>query len=88
MTATLTAEQRRALLANDERSPVPVLDEETGATYYLVRPEYMELVRQLFENSTFDVESAYPLMNEVAANEGWNDAEMDAYDQLDPRRLP
>ena len=30
----------------------------------------------------FDIAEAYPLMNEVAQTEGWDDPEMDLYDQL------
>jgi hypothetical protein len=31
------------------------------------------------------VDLLYPIMDEVARREGWDDLEMDAYDQLDPR---
>jgi hypothetical protein len=31
------------------------------------------------------IEAAYPLMDEVASREGWDDPEMDRYRQLDPR---
>jgi hypothetical protein len=42
----------------------------------------------LLPDEQFNLEEAYSLMDEVARREGWLDPEMDAYDQLDPRRTP
>ena len=37
-----------------------------------------------YDDSEFPIEEAYPLMDAVAAHEGWDDPEMDGYN--DPSR--
>jgi hypothetical protein len=38
--------------------------------------------RKALSDLSGEIEHSYPLMNEVAAREGWDDPEMDVYDQL------
>jgi hypothetical protein len=86
MPPALTDEQRQALLAADARGPVTIVDPLTDQTYVLLRADLFERCKTLFDKDDFDVSAAYCAMDAVAGREGWLDAEMDAYDALDPRR--
>ena len=44
-----------------------------------------EPVRPLLDDET-DVRALYPYMAKVFGPDGWDDPEMDIYDELDPRR--
>jgi hypothetical protein len=87
MPLRLSDEQRKALGGMKDR-PVYVVDPVTHARYVLLTEDDYQRARALFEHVTFDVAEMYPLMDEVAREEGWDDKEMDAYDALDPRRKP
>jgi hypothetical protein len=81
MVPTITDQQRSAISAA-EGAGVPVIDPVEQRTYYLVPAELYEQLHS--GGATLD--GAYPLMDEVARHEGWDDSEMDAYDRLDPRK--
>jgi hypothetical protein len=83
MTVNLSADQQQALAARPG-VPLRVIDPRTNETYVLLPLEQYEQVRALFEDDDFDVRDAYPLMDEVARREGWDDPEMDGYDDLVP----
>ena len=82
----LSDEQRTALgdLSKDEA--VPVFDPRDNRAYFLVPADMYERLRRGQEDIAGGIEHFYPLMDDVARCEGWNDPEMDAYDQLDPRK--
>lgn len=65
-----------------------MVDPVTRTPYVLVAEETYRRVRALFEDDPFEGGEAYPLIDEVARGEGWDDPEMDRYDALDPRRAP
>jgi hypothetical protein len=71
----LTAEQRQEL---GRAEPAYAVDPETKQTYVLVAIEQYERIKSLLAEDN-DVRSAYPLMDAVAAKEGWDDPEMDSY---------
>lgn len=75
----LSEEQRQALDAQ-QGVPLRLLDERTGAAYVLIRAELYEQLQTALTADEFDVQQAYPLMDEVASKEGWDDPEMDSYD--------
>jgi hypothetical protein len=87
MTTPLSDEQRQAL-QEQGATPLRVLDAETNTLYVLLRADLYERVKPLFEEDDFDVSEMYPLMDEVARQEGWDDPDMDVYNELDPRRQP
>jgi len=72
----LTSEQRQEL---DGSEPARALDPETKRTYVLVTAEQYDRIKFLLADD-FDVRCAYPLMDAVAAKEGWDDPEMESYD--------
>ena len=75
----LNALLQQALDAHPDK-PLHVVDPRTQETYVLVRAEeYQRLKTLLYDDSEFSVRNAYPLMDEVAAKEGWDDPEMDSY---------
>ena len=87
MTLTLTPEQHAALVSAPDASAVPVFDPASNVAYVLVpQAVYRRLVP--YDDSEFDVSEAYPLMEEVARNAGWDDPELDVYNQYDPRKKP
>jgi hypothetical protein len=60
--------------------PLHLVDPRNQETYVLVRADlYERLKGLLYDDSEFSVRDAYPLMDEVAAKEGWDDPEMDSY---------
>ncbi|HET6883911.1 MAG TPA: hypothetical protein VFI31_27400 [Pirellulales bacterium] len=63
-------------------TPAYVVDPKTQAAFVLLSVAQYERVRVLLDDDDFDVSDAYPLMDEVARSEGWNDPEMDIYDQF------
>lgn len=65
-----------------------MIDTVTHSTYILLPSQAYERVRALFEEDEFHPDELAPLVDEVAAREGWSDPAMDAYDALDPRRKP
>ncbi len=75
----LNAPLQKALDAQPGQ-PLHVIDPRTRDTYVLVRVEVFERLKSLlYDDSDLDVHEAYPLMDQVAAQEGWDDPEMDSY---------
>ena len=85
MTPVLTEQQRQVLEAEHGR-PVPVVDERTRRVYYLISAEQFEAVKALFTEEPFDARELYTLTAKTAAEAGWNDPTMDAYDHYDDHR--
>lgn len=82
----LTQEQRKAM---NEQSDVRLIDPQTNETFVLIRAEVYDRLRQLLSNdSEFSAEDAIPLLNEVLGKEGWDDPEMDIYNDITPRANP
>ena len=85
MSIKLTEQQQRALDAEGET--LGVIDPRTNQTYVLVPAEVYQRFRSIF-NDDFGSEDAFRAQIESAAEAGWNDPEMDVYNELDPRRQP
>jgi hypothetical protein len=86
MSILLNEDQGRAL-ENPDEIPPRVIDPISKKTYVLLATDQYERIKDLLEDD-FDIRQAYPLMDAVAAKEGWNDPEMDIYNDLDPRKNP
>ena len=74
----MTPEIRRAIEEAGDQ-PVELTDAETNVVYIVVRAKLYERVRLTHDD--FDIREAYPLMNQVAAQAGWDDPSMDIYDE-------
>ena len=66
--------------------PPRVVDPRTNRIYVLVEAEQYERMRALLEEE-LDIRAAYPLMDAVAASEGWDDPSMDIYNHGGNRNL-
>jgi len=85
---TLLSEQQRQAMWERPGAPEEVVDAATRATYILLPIQDYDRVKALIEEDKFQPQELAPLMDEVAAKEGWADPATDAYDALDPRREP
>jgi hypothetical protein len=69
--------------------PLHIVDADTKIHYVLMRAEQFENLRALFaEGEEFDPREVYPLMAKAAAAAGWDDPDMDAYDNYDAHKSP
>jgi hypothetical protein len=78
---TLTPEIRKAIEQAGEQ-PVQLTDPETNTVYMIVRADVYERMRA--SRDELDIRDAYPLMDQVAALEGWDDPSMDIYNEYQP----
>ena len=86
MSIQLNEDQGKALDSEAEL-PVRVIDPRTNRVYVLVAVEQYERLKAFLEEE-LDIRAAYPLMDEVASKEGWDDPSMDIYNDLPPREKP
>ena len=61
--------------------PVQLTDPETNSVYIIVRADVYEAMRALCDD--FDIRDAYPLIDQVAALEGWDDPSI-KYNEYQP----
>jgi hypothetical protein len=80
----LTPELRRAVDAAGEQ-PVAVIDPETHERYVLLRAEVYERLHVLFDQGPFSQREQRFALQEAGKRAGWNDPEMDIYNDLDSR---
>ena len=83
MSIQLTPEQSQAISGE---LPAEVTGPE-GTVFYLLSADQYGKVRALLDDE-FDARAMYPHMAKVFGPAGWDDLEMDVYDELDPRREP
>jgi hypothetical protein len=84
MTIQLTEEQW-ANMQRDEL-PVRVSDPARSATFVLVRVDVYERLKSLFEEDPVTEQERLFHLQQFGKRAGWDDPEMDIYDELDPRR--
>lgn len=77
MATTLTPEQRIDLQQHGNK-PVPVIDPESNAVYFLVAGETFERLKFLLDEEPFDPRDSYAAQ-ESALSEIWNDPALDVY---------
>lgn len=88
MTPTLADDQRQALDAQGG-SPVYVVDARTNARYVLLREEQYEGLKGLLaDDEAADPRELYPLTAKSAGAAGWDDPEMDVYNDYDRHKQP
>lgn len=85
MTTKLTPEQRDELNQHGNR-PVPVIDPVTNAVYFLVAGDLFERFKGLLDAEQIDVEETYAAQSLVAGQSGWDDPEMDIYNDYDSQK--
>ena len=84
---TLTKEIQKALKDSQE-DPVKLVDPETKAEYVVLPVETFELMRKgvYYDDGPITEEEQTALLIEFGLRAGWDDPEMDVYNDLDPRR--
>jgi hypothetical protein len=83
----LTTEQTNEISRHSDM-PVRAIDPDTRNIYVLLPEELYDRVRLLLfeEEDSQLLRAAYSHGMEVFGRAGWDDPEMDIYDDLDPRR--
>jgi hypothetical protein len=76
-------EQQEQALDATKGAPVQLIDRRTKTPYVLLRADVYEQLQALLAEDEFDIREAYPLMDAVAAKEGWLDPEMDEDDSVE-----
>ena len=85
MATKLSSEQREELQQHGNR-PVAVVDPDTNAVYFLIAGELFERVRPLFDDADFGIQETYAAQSQVAGASGWDDPEMDVYNDFDSQK--
>ncbi len=87
MAIRLTEEQW-ANVVQESEVPVRISDPAESATFVLVRAEAYERFKALFEEDPVTEQERLFQLEQFGKRAGWDDPEMDVYDDLDPRRRP
>jgi PHD/YefM family antitoxin component YafN of YafNO toxin-antitoxin module len=82
---TLTVELCQAIREAGEE-PLVVLDPQTRERYVLLRAEAYERLQLLLEHRPLSHEEQRTFLGMAGKRAGWDDPEMDVYNQLDPRQ--
>jgi len=86
MTTELPDDLRPAI-EKEGGSPIRLVDAATNVHYVLMRAEQYENLSALFaEGEEFDARELYPLMAKSAAAAGWDDPDLDVYNNYDAHK--
>jgi hypothetical protein len=85
MTIRLTEEQWADVVQGSE-TPVWVSDPTENTRFVLVRSDIYERFKALFEEDPISEQERRFQLDQFGKRVGWDDPEMDVYDDLDPRR--
>jgi hypothetical protein len=79
----------RQAIDQEGGSPVHLVDAATSGHYVLMRAaQYDNLSALLADREEWDARGLYPLMAKSAAAAGWDDPDMDAYNDCDAHQKP
>lgn len=84
MATEITPEQRQAIHATG--GPVELVDPETQEHFVLLRAETYQRLHHLFDDGPLTAEQRRDLLAQAGKRAGWDEPEMDVYNELDPRR--
>jgi len=83
---TLPKDIQEAVRTSEDQ-PIRLTDPETNSEYVLLPADLYDQIRDLFyEHSTLTKDEKRALMLQAGLRAGWDDPEMDVYNDLDPRR--
>ena len=85
MVVPLSHELRQALAAHPGE-PFELVDGLSGGRYVVVSADQYARVSALLTSEEFSVAETYAAQSEALAKAGWNDPELDAYDDYDAHR--
>ena len=77
-------------IKDSQEEPVRLVDPETNMEYVVLPVETFERMRKgvYYDDSPITEEEQTALLIEFGQHAGWDDPEMDVYNDLDPRRKP
>ena len=81
----LTEKQQQALLAAGGE-PLRLIDPVTNQSYVLLPSESYDRLRALFEETPLSKGEKRAHLRRAGGRTGWDDAELDVYNDRDPRR--
>ena len=85
---TIPKELQQAVRASHGR-PLRLTDPETHAEYVLLQADmYDQIHRLLHDETTLTPDERQAVLIQAGLRAGWDDPEMDVYNELDPRRQP
>ena len=85
---TIPKELQQAMRASHGR-PLRLTDPDTQAEYALLQAEiYDQLQGLLYNETSLTPDEKRAVLIQVGLRAGWDDPEMDVYNDLDPRRQP
>jgi len=83
---TLPKDIQEAVRSSEDQ-PIRLTDPETNCEYVLLPADLYDKIRELYyEHSTLTQDEKRALMLQAGLRAGWDDPEMDVYNDLDPRR--
>jgi hypothetical protein len=83
---TLTEELQQAVQEANEQ-PIRLVDPNTNLEYVVLPAEVFDKVQHVFYDANpLTIEEQRALLVQVGLSVGWDDPEMDVYNELDPRR--
>ena len=85
MSISLSAEQRQAVVEHPGE-PVDVVDELSRARFVLLPAELFERIKSLLAADECDVSETYPAQSAALAAAGWDDPQLDIYNDYDAHR--
>jgi hypothetical protein len=85
MSVSLSAELRQALAAHPGE-PVELIDEASQARYVLLPGEQFDRIKALLSSEEFDIRDSYDAQSAALAAAGWDDPELDIYNDYDANR--
>ena len=72
---------------DSQSQPIRLTDPETNCEYVLLPAQLYDQAREVFyEYSTLSADEKRALMLRAGLRAGWDDPEMDVYNDLDPRQ--
>jgi hypothetical protein len=79
-------EQQCQELDGENESPPRAINPQTNAEFVLVSAELYEKIRALFEDVPLTDDEETALLHEAGMHAGWDDPELDVYNDLVPRQ--
>jgi hypothetical protein len=73
-------------LSGENNFPPRALNPQTNAEFVLVRAELYEKIKALFEDVPITEDEETVLLREAGMYAGWDDPEMDIYNDMVPRQ--
>lgn len=85
----LLPEELRQAVQDSGGRPVRLADPETRSEYVVLQADvYDQLRGLLYDDAPLTTDERRGLLVRAGLRAGWDDPEMDVYDDLDPRRAP